>query len=104
MIIAVPFVAMMEMRSDQKIDMISMGDLSMSASGSMLMSGVVLRALVLRCAPSWIGSRNLQRMFHDSILLGMMKVAVMKIVQMVLVLDSEVAAICAMNVIFVRLV
>ena len=98
MIVAMPFVEMMEMPVDEIIEMIAMGNGFVTASLSMLVVGPVAAAGVVRCATSGIGGTDLDAVLVDMIGVGVVEMSIMKVVDVTVVTDCGVSASLSMSV------
>lgn len=91
-------VRVMEMAIDEIVDVIAMGNCLMAASRAMLVTGFVTGAEVIRRASRRIGLTHLDHVLVDMIAVRLMQVAVVQVVDMVAVLDGDMAAAGAVNV------
>lgn len=85
-------VAVVKMASDQVVCMITVGYRFMTTILVVLMGFLVAPAVMLRSALCWILSRDLQPMLIYMIFVDTVKMAIMKIVSMTGMFDSDVAA------------
>lgn len=85
-------VRMVQMAFHQIVDMIAMGHRLVSAIGSMDVSRLMAGAAVIRRAGIRIGLRNLDLMLVDVIAMRMVQVPIVKIVDMVAMPQSDMAA------------
>lgn len=92
-IVAVIAVRMMQMSIDEIVDVIAMRDRCVAAIRSMHMRGVVARAVMVRCAIRRVLRADFERVLFDrAVLTGVMKMTVMRVVDVVAVLHRRVAA------------
>lgn len=102
MVIAMIAVRMMEMAFDQIVDMITMRHRLVTAAGTVLMSGRVPGAMVLRGAGARIGGVYRDSMLVDVIAMHVVEVSVMQVVDMAAMPDRDMAAIRPVLVRMVR--
>lgn len=101
-VVAVVAMGMVQMAIYQIVDVVAVGHGFVAAAGTMDMIRIVTAASVLGSAPVRIRSRDFELMFHHgSIGLLMMEMPIVKIINVVSVLDCRVTAIRSM---FVRVV
>ena len=98
MVVAVPFVRMMQMTVHQVIHMIAVRHPLMTAVWSMKVGGFVRAAIVLRCAAIGILGSSREFMVVDMVAVYVVQVPIVQIVGMAIVLNSSVAAICTVPV------
>lgn len=99
MVVAVIAMHVVQMSADQIVGVIAVGDLRMSAAGSMRMAGTCRIGLALIrgiCT-------DFDHMFVDVITMHVMQVTVVQVVEVVLVTDRHVAAIFAVLVNMLRM-
>jgi hypothetical protein len=102
-VIAVIAVGMMQVAIDEIIDMIAMRHRVMPASGAMAMIGGVSVA-GMGLATARIVSRNFNRMLMDGTVCGsVVQMAIMKIIDMPVVLDAGMTTTCTMDMIVIGL-
>ena len=96
---------MMQMAVDEVVDMVAVRNSRMPAIGSMHVPGGMSAALMVRRASTWIGAAHREFMFFD-LAVGtlVMQMPVVQVVDMSLMLDGRMAAICPvlMRMIFVH--
>lgn len=97
MIVAVGAMGMMEVPVDEVVDVVPMRNGLVSATRSMLVTGVVTRAGMIRSAGGGIGRADLEHMLVDVIAVRLMQVAVMQVVHVIAMFDCDVAAAGAVN-------
>lgn len=88
----------MEMSVDEIVDVISVRNRFMAATGTMLMPGLVTGAEVIRRTSRRIGVTHLDHVLIDVIAVRLMQVAVVQVVDVIAVLDGDMAAAGAVNV------
>ena len=93
MIVAVAFVRMMQVTVDQVIHMVGMGDGLMAAAGAVHVLCVVALARVALGTVGGVGRAHLEPVLVDVALVRMMKVTVVKVINVLIVLDGCVVAI-----------
>src|SRR5712675_1968014 len=92
---------MMEVITDEIVDMITMWYGLVSASRTVSVTVFVSRALMIGRAPGGIGVRDLNRMLRHPIAFWMMQMPIMQVVDVISVLNRRVATTCA---VFMRVV
>jgi hypothetical protein len=91
----------MEVPSDQIVDMVTVRHRFMTATWTMYMARFVSAALMLRRAAIRIRRVDFQRVFVDMVAMRMMQMAVVQIVDVVTVFDGGMPTILTMLVIMV---
>lgn len=86
------------MAVDEVIHVVAMRHRVMPASGAMLVAGIVARAGMLRSACVRVGGAYLNNMLIDVVAMGLMQMAVVKIIDMVVVLHRDMSAAGAVDV------
>ena len=89
---------MMQVTVNEIVDMIAVGHSRMTATRSVNVTSLVTAACMIRRAVIGIVGAHIQRMLIDVVAVRMVQVPVMKVVDMVAVLDCGMSAIRAMNV------
>lgn len=97
-VIAMAAMRVMEMSVDEIVDVISVRNRFMAATGTMLMPGLVTGAEVIRRTSRRIGVTHLDHVLIDVIAVRLMQVAVVQVVDVIAVLDGDMAAAGAVNV------
>lgn len=100
-VIAVIAVRMVQMAGHEIIDMIAMWNSLVTAAGSMNVGGIMSATSMVRRASIRVLVAHFNCMFVHVIAVGMMKMAVVEVIQMVAVSDGYVAAVGSMGVIVV---
>jgi hypothetical protein len=98
-VVAVAVVRVVEMAVDQVIGVIAVRHAGMAAAGAMDVTGGVAGAPVVGRALGRIGRVDRDRAFVDVIAVDLVQVAVVQVVDVAGVLDREVAAVGAVNMI-----
>lgn len=91
-VVAVIAVGMMQLALDQIIDMIAVRDRFMTTAGSMNMLCLMARMAERRRAAIWVLGVHLDRVLFDDVALLMVQMTVVKVVNVIAVLDRGVAA------------
>lgn len=92
----------MQVTIDEIVDVIAVGNRFMATTWSMDMVGSVTSTTMTTCASSRIVRIDIERMLLDAACIGrVMQMTVMQIVDVVLVLDRGMPALCAVLVIVV---
>ena len=91
MVVAMVAVGVVEVAVDQIIDMVPMGHCLVAASITVAVILVVARTGVVRGTVSPILGGHGQGVLIDVVFMGMMKVAIMKVIDVAVVLDGRVA-------------
>ena len=92
MIIAMIAVGMMQMPSDQVVDVVAVGNRLVAAAGAVNMSRFVAAAVVPRSAGSGIGFADGDRMLGHAAIFLMAKGAIVQVVDVPIVFDLDVPA------------
>lgn len=101
MVIAMTGVDMMQMTVDQVIQVIAVGHRFVAAGGAVDMTMLVLAALVIGCALVLVALVDTETVLVHMTFMHVVKVAVMKIIDMVAMLDCGMPASIAMLVLMV---
>jgi len=106
MVVAMSVMGIVEMAVDQIVDVVSVGDLLVSAAGAVNVYGVVAFAGVTGCTVGRVDGGNFDDAFIVMAVVGGVKMAVVEVIRVSVVMDGDVAAIRAVNVdvVFVGLV
>lgn len=96
-VVAVPIVGVVQMPIHQIANMISVGNRWVPASRAMNVVRVVPAAVVPFGASVGIGAADFNHVFVDMVAMRVMKVTIMKIVDMTIMLDGNMTASGAMN-------
>jgi hypothetical protein len=91
-IVAMTAMRMMQVAIDQVVDMVAMRHGGVAAAGTVLVALLMTAAVVVRRAGIRIGSAHLDHVLVDMVFVRVMQVAVVKIVHVIAVPDSCVAA------------
>jgi len=86
------FMRMMQVVAHEVIDMIAVRNRVMPAARSVLVPWLMAGAVMVRRAPFGIGVAHLEAMLVDMVAMGMMQMAVMRVIQMVAMADRGVPA------------
>jgi hypothetical protein len=100
-IVAVIAVLMVQPPVDEIVDVVAVRHRFMPAAGAVDMPRFVIGAAVLGIATVWVSIGNLDHVLVDMIAMRMVKVPIVQVVDVVTVLDGDVAASGAM---FMRVV
>ena len=92
MVVAVIAVGMVQLPRDQVVDMIAVRNRLVTAARTMLVIGFMTRVAERRRAMVRILGAHLDRVLLDDVAVLMMQMTVMKVVDMVAMLNSDVAA------------
>lgn len=92
MVVAVAIVRMVKMAIDEVVDMIAMRNRFVSAVGAMDVGAVVSTALMVRGADRRIRWREGDDMLIDMAVVEMMKMTIVKIIDVILVFDGSMTA------------
>ena len=103
MVVAVRTMGMVEMPVHQIVDMVAMGHRLMAAARSVPVLTVMAATIMIGRASVGVAPSDLDCVFVDMPLMGMMKVPVVQVVDMIAVLDGDMPAIgrVGMGMIFV---
>jgi hypothetical protein len=93
MVVAVRAVRMVEMAVHQIVDMVAVGHRLMAAARSVPVLTVMAAAIMIGRAPFGVPPADIDRVFVDMPLMGMMEVSVVQVVDMIAVLDGDMPAI-----------
>ena len=93
MVVAVRAVRMVEMAVHQIVDMVAMGHRLMAAARSVPVLTVMAAAIMIGRAPFGVAPADIDRVFVDMPLMGMMEVSVVQVVDMIAMLDGDMPAI-----------
>jgi hypothetical protein len=93
MVVAVCAVGMVEMAVHQIVDMVAVGHRLMAAARSVPVLTVMAAAIMIGRAPFGVAPSDLDRVFVDMPLMGMMEVPVVKVVDMIAMLDGDMPAV-----------
>lgn len=97
-IIAMGAVRVMEMSVDEIVDVVSVRNGLVATSGTVLVTGIMTRAGMIRGTGRGIGRAHLEHVFVDVVTMWLMQVAVVQVIHMVAVLDRDMSAAVAVNV------
>lgn len=102
MVVAVVAVRMVEVAIDQVVDVVAVRNGRMAAVGPMHMAFLVPAAVMGGSAAIGVGGIDLENVLIDVTGVRMVQVAIVQIIHMSVVLDSQVAAARAVLVVVVR--
>jgi len=91
-VVAVAVVRMVKMAVDEVVDMIAMRNRFVSAVGTMDVGAVVSTALMVRGADRRIRGRESDYVLVNMAVVEMMKMTIVKVIDVVLVLDGSMTA------------
>ena len=97
MVITVVAVGMVQVPINQIIDMVTMGDGFVAASGSVHMGSIVPGALMRGGAVCWVGTGYTDGVLVNVIAVGVMQVPVVKVINVAIMGDGRMPAIWAMG-------
>lgn len=100
--IAMPIMWMMQMASDEIVDMIAVRNGFMATSGGMNVSVVVSGALMSGRAISRIRFANFQHTLVRVVFMGMVKVAIVNVIDVITMANRPMTAILTVNVFVIR--
>jgi hypothetical protein len=103
MVVAVPVVRMVQVPTNEIVDVIAVGNLLVTAIGAVNVRSFVPAAGVLRSAISGIGRADLEDVLVDVVTVRVMQMRVVQVVEMVSMLDCRVPASGAVLVRVVRM-
>jgi hypothetical protein len=92
MVVAVISVRMVQMTSDQVVDVITVRNRLVATIGAVLVSSAMLPAVVLRGAAFGVDVADLENVLVDVITVRVMQMTVVQVVEMIVVLDRSMAA------------
>lgn len=101
MVVAVVAVGVVEVAVDQIVDVVAVGHGLVSAAGAVDMAVLVTGAPVFRGASGRVRLADLDHVLVHVVSVGVMEVAVVEVVHVVPVLDGDVAALGAVDVVVV---
>jgi hypothetical protein len=101
-IVAVVAVRMMQVSSDEVVDVVSVRHGFVAAAGAMLVGGIVGATSMGRRARRWVRCTNSERVLVDSVALRVVQVAVVEVVGVAVMLHGLVAAAGAVLVRVIR--
>jgi hypothetical protein len=90
-------VRMVKMTSDQEIDVVAVRDRFVTAAGPVLVLALMAPTIVIGRASLWIPAPDLDHVFVDVAVMGMMQVAIMQVVDMIAMPEGDMATIGAMG-------
>jgi hypothetical protein len=93
MVVAVRAVRMVEMAVHQVVDMVAVGHRLMAAARSVPVLAIMAAAIMVGRAPFGVAPADIDRVFVDMPLMGMMEVPVVQVVDMIAMLDGDMPAI-----------
>lgn len=96
-IVAMSAVRMVKMTSDQEIDVVAVRDRFVTAAGPVLVLALMAPTIVIGRASLWIPAPDLDHVFVDVAVMGMMQVAIMQVVDMIAMPEGDMATIGAMG-------
>lgn len=103
-VVAVPAVGMVQVASDQVVEVVAVGDRLVAAALAMTVDGVVRAARVLRRAVPRVPAVDGEPVLVHVIAMMMVQVTVVQVVDMPLVIDGGVAAASGVDVVSVGVV
>ena len=103
MVVAVPGVRVMQVPCDEVVDVIAVRDRLVTATSAVDVARGVTGAAVRRRAGRRIGGANLEDALVDVPIVTVVEVAIVEVVDVVAMADGEVAAVCAVDVIVIRM-
>ena len=98
MVITVTLVRMMKVTRHQVVGVVSMRDRFMAATRAVLVTGLMSRAVVVRCARRRVRLVDGELVLVHVIQMGMMKMPFVQIIDVTVVLQSHMTAAVAMDV------
>ena len=101
MVVAMVAVRVVQVAVDQVVDVVTVRDGFVAATGAMDVAGLVAAAFVLGRAAVGVGGRDGDHVLVDVVAMRMVQVAVVQVVDMTVMPDGRVAAAGAMGVVMV---
>ena len=101
MVVAMVTVRMVQVAVDQVVDVVTVRDGFVAATGAMDVAGFVAAAFVLGRAAVGVGGRDGDHVLVDVVAMRMVQVTVVQVVDMTVMPDGRVAAAGAMGVVMV---
>jgi hypothetical protein len=91
-VVAVPVVRVVEMPTNEIVDVIAVGNLLVTAIGAVNVRGFVSAAGVLGSAISGVGRADFENVLVDVVTVRVMQMRVVQVVEMIAMLDRRVPA------------
>ena len=101
MVVAMVAVRVVQVAVDQVVDVVTVRDGFVAATGAMDVAGLVAAAFVLGRAAVRVGGRDGDHVLVDVVAMRMVQVAVVQVIDMAVMADGRVAAAGAMGVVMV---
>lgn len=101
MVVAMVAVRVVQVAVDQVVDVVTVRDGFVAATGAMDVAGLVTAAFVLGRAAVGVGGRDGDHVLVDVVAMRMVQVAVVQVIDMAIMADGRVAAAGAMGVVMV---
>ena len=101
MVVAMVAVRVVQVAVDQVVDVVTVRDGFVAATGAMDVAGLVAAAFVLGRAAVGVGGRDRDHVLVDVVAMRMVQVAVVQVIDMTVMADGRVAAAGAMGVVMV---